>query len=430
MKSRPRITISQTQRLALNIGLVASIQILRTDAAGLTRYLEEQAADNPQLVLDRATPTDWLPRWTEALGGDGRNVEAVASAGPSLIAHVMAQIDALTLTPPDRALALAFADALEPSGWLGHAVQSIATSAGHPIAQAEAVLARLQQFDPPGLFARNLADCLRLQAVEADLLTAPLTRMIDNLVMLAAGDPARIAQQLRLTEAQVTACLRTLRGFDPKPGAQFEPMAAPVREPDLVATKGPEGWQVALNSGALPTLRLAPDKGPRRAEARALMRLVEGRNATLLQVGGEVLLRQTAALEDGPGALVPMTMADVAHVLRLNQSTISRMVAGVAVDTPRGTWWLRALFTGRVGGEDGKAAGALRDALARLIAAEDRSAPLSDDALAKALSNDNAEVARRTVAKYRAALKIAPAHRRRIRPVVTRRALIKSAGPI
>lgn len=422
MKSRPRITISQTQRLALNVGLVASIQILRTDAAGLTRYLEEQAAENPQLVLDRPPPGDWLPRWSDVLAGDGRGAEAVASAGPSLIAHVMAQIEGLALPLPDQALAIAFADALEPSGWLGRPVQAIAQGAGQPVAKAEAVLARLHQFDPPGLFARDLAECLRLQAVEADLLTATLARMIDNLALLASGDIARLAQQLDMTEAQVAACLRTLRSFDPKPGAQFEPMAAPVREPDLVATKGPEGWAVALNRGALPTLRLAPEKGPGRAEARALMRLVEGRNATLLQVGAEVLLRQTAALDHGPGALMPMTMADVAHVLRLNQSTISRIVAGVSVDTPRGTWWLRALFTGRVGGEDGKAAGALRDALARLIAAEDRAAPLSDDALAKALSSDGAEVARRTVAKYRAALKIAPAHRRRTRPVLARKA--------
>jgi RNA polymerase sigma-54 factor len=164
----------------------------------------------------------------------------------------------------------------------------------------------------------------------------------------------------------------------------------------------------------LPTLALAEGGGKGRAAARALLRLVENRNATLLSVGQEILSRQEAALDNGAGALVPMTMADVAGAVGLHESTVSRVVAGTAVDTPQGTWWLRALFTGAAR-EGGPAAGALRDRLARLIGAEDPAAPLTDDAIAEALAEGGAPIARRTVAKYRAALKLPPAHRRRAR---------------
>jgi RNA polymerase sigma-54 factor len=142
--------------------------------------------------------------------------------------------------------------------------------------------------------------------------------------------------------------------------------------------------------------------------------MIEGRNATLLSVGQDILHRQTGALEAGLGALVPMTMAEVASAVGLHEGTISRVVAGTSVDTPRGTWWLRALFTKAVR-EGGPAAGALRDRLAKLVAEEDPDHPLSDDALAAALAEGGAPIARRTVAKYRAMLNLPPAHRRRRR---------------
>jgi RNA polymerase sigma-54 factor len=154
--------------------------------------------------------------------------------------------------------------------------------------------------------------------------------------------------------------------------------------------------------------------------ARALGRMVEARNATLLRVGREVLQHQQAALATGAGGLAPLTMAEVAARLNLSESTISRVVAGASVDTPFGTWWLRRLFSGRIGDKDGDgptaSAAALRDRLTRLIAGEDRSAPLSDASLAVALSASGPAIARRTVAKYREMLDIAPAHRRKRRP--------------
>lgn len=414
MKSRTRISVHQTQRMALTTGLATSIRILHADAAGLTRYLEEAAAENPQIILTRPQVQEWLPRWKSAFGSDAERPEQEA-AGPSLVSHVLGMIEALRLDPAEGRIALVLAEALEPSGWIGRALPAIAGQLGVTVPAVESVLGRLQQqAEPTGLFARNLAECLRLQAEEAGELDRPMAALLARLDLLAKGEIDRIAREAGLELADLRQAFGRLRSYDPKPGAGFEITAAPVREPDLIAEKGAAGWIVSLNRSALPSVSVADGRAKGRAEARALIRMIEGRNATLLSVGQDVLTRQTAALEAGFGALVPMTMAEVAQALGLHEGTISRVVAGTAVDTPRGTWWLRALFT-KAPREGGPTAGALRDRLARLVAEEDPDHPLSDDALATALAEGGAPIARRTVAKYRMMLNLPPAHRRRRR---------------
>ncbi|MEN9409643.1 MAG: polymerase sigma-54 factor [Pseudomonadota bacterium] len=410
MVSRQGIKVTATQRLQLSMQLQASIRLLRADAVGLTRYLEEQAAENPALVLGPAPMGEWLPRWDGVLGDAGA-VDRVAAAGPSLMAHVMEAVEGLRLSPRERRIAEALADGLEPSGWLGVTVEAVARSVGEAEAAVAAVLARLQRMEPAGLFGRSLAECLRLQA-EAEGIAGPVVlAVIGDLRAVAAGEAGRIARRLGVAEAEVEAAVRAVRGLDPKPGAQFGAFAAPVREPDVIARRRAEGWEVSLNRSSLPTLAVRDGRGEGQGAARALLRLVEARNATLLRVAREVLRRQEAALDGGVRALVPMTMADVAGALALHESTVSRVVAGTSVDTPGGTLWLRALFSGALG-EGGASAAALRARLAEVVAAEDRARPLSDAALVAALGG---VVARRTVAAWREALGIPPAHRRRMR---------------
>jgi RNA polymerase sigma-54 factor len=327
----------------------------------------------------------------------------------------MALVERLRLQGRGAKIAETLVEALEPSGWLGRPVTAIAQGAGASVAEAEAVLRQLQdEADPTGLFARSLAECLRLQAAEQGELDAAMAAVLDRLELVGRGEIDRLAREAALDVATVRARIGMLRAYDPKPGARFQPFAAPVREPDLIAVMGPQGWTLALNRSALPTLSLAEGKGKDRTAARELIRLVENRNATLLTVAQEILSRQEAALNHGTGALVPMTMAEVAAAVGLHESTVSRVVAGTSVDTPQGTWWLRALFTGAVR-KGGPAAGALKDRLARLVAEEDPAVPLSDEALAEALAAGGAPIARRTVAKYRTALNLPPAHRRRQR---------------
>jgi RNA polymerase sigma-54 factor len=420
--ARQGIGLRQAQRMQLNLGLQASISILRMDAGGLTRFLEEQAARNPFLVVEDAplVPSAWLPRWTSAFAEaqGGAALPEAASPGPSLMAHVLAEIEQVTRSPRERQIALVLAEALEPSGWLGRPLAELARQAGCAIGDAEAVLARLQGIEPTGLFARSLAECLRLQADEAGRLDGVMAGVLDNLPMVAKGDIAGLARLCAAAEAEVLARLRVIRSFDPKPGAQFDPGATDAREPDLVVTKGEKGWEVQLNRSALPALTVRRPEGRLAAEAEraalaealGLRRMVERRNTTLLRVAQEVLVRQVAALDQGLGAMVPLTLAAVAEALDLHESTVSRVVAGVSLATPQGTWRLKALFGPQVGD---RSAAAIRAEIARLVAAESPKAPLSDRALAEALVAEGRDVARRTVAKYREMLRIPPAGARR-----------------
>ncbi len=420
MPTRARITIAQSQRLSLNPSLTTAIQILRSDAAGLTRFLEEQAAENPALVLKAPARTDWLPRWSEALSRLQGAAYEPASPDPSLAAHVQAEIRALRLDPAGLRGAEVLAHALEPSGWLGRPLVSLAAEAGMGEPALAAILARLQRIDPPGIFARDLAECLALQAADAGELDAAMQGVLARLPLVAAGNFERISRETGAPVETVALRIARLRRYDPKPGARFGPGVAPVAEPDLTVARGDEGWEVALNRSALPALTLG--EGPGRPAARALIRLIEGRNATLLKVAREMFRRQSATLAQGFVALAPMTMAEVAAAVDLHQTTVSRVIAGASADTPRGTWWLRAMFSPALR-KDGPSGEAMRARLAELVAAEDRVAPLSDAALARALTQDGEPVARRTIAKYRGLLGIPPAHarRRRASPVVSGR---------
>ncbi|MFZ1345309.1 MAG: RNA polymerase sigma-54 factor, partial [Tabrizicola sp.] len=242
MKSRTRISVHQTQRMALTTGLATSIRILHADAAGLTRYLEEAAAENPQIILTRPQVQEWLPRWKSAFGSDAERPEQEA-AGPSLVSHVLGMIEALRLDPAEGRIALVLAEALEPSGWIGRALPAIAGQLGVTVPAVESVLGRLQQqVEPTGLFARNLAECLRLQAEEAGELDRPMAALLARLDLLAKGEIDRIAREAGLELADLRQAFGRLRSYDPKPGAGFEVTAAPVREPDLIAEKGAAGW--------------------------------------------------------------------------------------------------------------------------------------------------------------------------------------------
>jgi RNA polymerase sigma-54 factor len=415
MSSRPRIGVTQTQRLALNVSMHAALRVLQADALGLTAYLEEQAAGNSALVLRPVLPApgDWLPRWNGMMGQGGSTpVDSLATHGPSLLAHVSEAIPRLFHTPQKQRLALALTEALEPSGWLGGNLLTIAAETGFAPAAVEAALKLLQTIEPVGLFARDLRECLSLQAQDIGALDPPMQVMLDRLDLVASGDWAQLARLAGVDSVEMERRFRLIRSFNPKPGTAFNPIASPLREPDLTVRQAGEAWEVALNRSSLPSLEVRESEEGA-AQARAIVKLVESRNSTLLSVAKAVLHHQRAALDAGPAALRPLTMQSLAAQLGLHKSTISRVVAGTAVDTPHGTWWLRELFSQDMGADIGAAA--LRDRLARLVGHEDAAHPLSDEALAEALSGAGVSVARRTVAKYRAALHIPPAYRRKKR---------------
>lgn len=373
-------------------------------------------------ALERPSSDRPPPRTVQPSRGGGSDAtEWLAAADAGLTEHVRHQINMILRAPRELAIADHFIDALEPSGWLGRPLDEIATLAGCTVSEAEAVLLRIQQIEPAGLLARSLAECLALQAQDRGMMTEAFAKVLGNLEMLARGDLAGLARLCGGTEATVRAILVQIRSLDPKPGACFDPNPQPLRDPDITVRRRAGGWLVELTRSTLPGIVVLdhgqdPEAEAELRAARWLERAVARRNTTSLRIAEAVVAHQADFLAAGPAQLRPMALADLAARTGLHESTISRVVAGLLMATPRGTFAVRMLFGAALPVQhDGAAvsAMAMRHRIAALIAAEDPRVPLSDSAIAAHFAKEGITLARRTVAKYREAEGIAASSGRR-----------------
>jgi RNA polymerase sigma-54 factor len=364
-----------------------------------------------------------------------------ADANLSLYAHVCAEAERFFSDPADRMIALALIDALEPSGWLGQSVADIAGFTMVEIRRVEAVLERMQQIEPAGLFARDLRDCLRLQALDRDMLDADFGVLLDNLAMVGAGNLKGLARLCKATPERMAEMMHQLRSLDPKPGATFAGRADPILPPDLIVRRVTDGWGIELNRSTLPSIKVLQgyakqmlagkkDKGlsdfvsERVAEARWLNRAIAQRNETALKVGSEILRQQMGFFEKGPIALKPMVLRDIAEAIGMHESTISRVTNSLMMATPRGTFRLKAFFSSSVtntSDSNGESASAIKFKLRKLIEGETPSDPMSDDAIVQIFAKDGIRLARRTVAKYRELEGIASSFQRKRAAVLSGR---------
>lgn len=428
-------SLIQRQSLVMTAQLQQAIFLLQLSNLDLQSYLEAEAETNPFLKVapaaPEAGPATLSERANALAGADYDDAAARLADHPrSLYAHVSAQFDLMFPDPAERLLAEGFLESLEPSGWLGEPVETIAQRLGLRTITAEIFLARVQQVEPAGLFARDLAECLTLQLRDQELMTPAYARLLANLRLVAAADLPALCRICRTDAATLRAMLARLRSLNPKPGADFDGADAPQRSPDLIVTEGPDGWRVDLNRSTLPSVRIDAEAA-RAAEAdetaRAyaaervgvaqwLRRAVQHRNRTTLDVGAEIARRQRAFLDHGPSHLAPMTLREVAEAISVHESTVSRVTTGIMMTTPHGTFGLKHFFTTALrtdGDEDGTSASVIRHRIAALVREEDPSVPLSDDAIAQMVSDGGVHIARRTVAKYRRMLKIPSSFQRR-----------------
>lgn len=439
MRTGLQIGLTQGAAPQMTAEMRHAIGLLQMGNETLLRHLEALA--NPHLEIARAAVAardQWLdlmrvvpdpppPRGAHGApgGGGGALIEALtAAAPPGLVAHVTAQLGLLLRDAEARRIAGHFLEALEPSGWLGEEVAAIARRAGCTKDRALEVLARLQQAEPAGLFARGLAECLRLQAADRGLLTPPFAALLDNLPLAAEGDLDALALACAVPRAEVPGLMRQLRGLDPKPGAAFGDAPAPIRRPDLVIRRVTEGWIVELDAASQPqvVIRDAAEGGDAAAlrAARWIDHALRRRNATVLAIAAELVARQPQFLLHGPAAMAPLTAADLAGSTGLHRSTIDRVTAALTAQVNGRVLGLRAFLSAPVPGAGPGAApvatAAVRHLLARIVAEEDPQAPLSDAEIARRLATAGIALARRTVAKYRGEAGIPPQDRRQRRP--------------
>ena len=425
--------MAQRQSLVMTTQLQQAICLLQLSNHDLHAFIEKAAEENP--FLDVAAPDRPLPSLPSARGGAAEDMDDIGNrlAAPdlSLYAHVSAQFDVMFPDPRRRLVAERFLEALEPNGWLGEPLEDLAAATGLSSEAALAMLREVQQVEPAGLFARSLAECLALQAEDRGMMTPVFAQLLANLPMLAAADLTGLCRVLGLDMEALKPLLRQLRSLNPKPGADFTQGETAEREPDLIVTRGPEGWRVDLNRSTLPTVLIdegaaAQVKGARDAAhyvgerlsmARWLRRAIEHRNQTTLMIGAEIVRRQAAFLEGGPAHLQPMTLREVADAVGVHESTVSRVTSGIMMTTPQGTFGLKRLFSTALASDgDGSASSAaVRHRIQQLVREEDPANPLSDDAIAKVISDEGTHLARRTVAKYRDMLKIASSFERKRR---------------
>lgn len=379
----------------MTAGMTRAIALLALSSTAVLARLALAAVENPGLRV--VPPLGEGPR-RPLLDPDG-----LTAPQGSLISHVLGQIGQMRLSARDHVLALALAEALEPTGWLGVPLPAIARDCGVPLAELEAVLTRLQRMEPGGLFARTLAECLALQAEDAGVASSAVMAVLDRLPLLSKGDMGALARDAGLDLAAVQQAAGIIRSLDPKPGLAFSGPMPPPAPPDLIARRGPQGWQVLPHPG-LARVEIDPAAGDRRAAG--LWAQAIGRRADLGLAVARLIVASQAAHWEGSGPRRAITSAELAAAAGVHVATVNRVVRGTTLQTPAGTrplrdWMARPLRAG------GPPAVLVRQRLADLLAMP-AFAALSDARLAAILEQEGLGVARRTVAKYSAALQRPP----------------------
>ncbi len=411
-----------------------------TMSAQLDSSMENVFQDDPG-VSERPGP-DLSAQWKSAAsaapggngGDDGFDIEDFAAARPSLRDHVGEQIAFTFIDPRQRLIASDLADGLDEAGYLRLDPAEIAERLGAEPAEIEAVLERCAGFDPPGLFARDLAECLARQLEARDRLDPAMRAMLDNLELLARRDFAQLRRLCGVDEDDLLDMLAEIRSLDPRPGHAFSAGLADPIVPDVLVRAGADGgWAVELNADTLPRVLVdqayfamvsgkARDDGERRflsdclQSANWLTRSLDQRARTILKVATEIVRQQDAFLLHGIRHLRPLNLRTVADAIGMHESTVSRVTANKYMMTPRGLFELRYFFTVAIASAEGGEAHsseAVRDRIRELIAREDPAEILSDDTLVDMLKRSGIDIARRTVAKYREGMSIPSSVQRR-----------------
>jgi len=375
--------------------------------------------------------------WRGADDDDDGERSFTAPDSPTLRDHLLTQLSLTNLDARDRTLVGVLIDALNDDGYLTQPLEEIAallpTDAEVHQDELSIALRHLQNFEPSGVGARAPGECLALQ-IRALGEGGPLERLAlviveKHLGLLASRDYARLRSATGASEETLRAAHRFIRGLNPRPGAAFARVEARYVVPDVVVRKVKNVWRASLNAEAMPRLRInrlyaelaAGGRNAGKAlasqlqEARWLIKNVQQRFDTILRVSQAIVDRQRHFFEHGEVAMRPMVLREIAEMLGLHESTISRVTTQKYMATPRGTFELKYFFGSHVATEAGGAASAtaIRALIKQLIAAEDAHAPLSDSRISQILGQQGIVVARRTIAKYREFLHIPPVNQRK-----------------
>ncbi|NOX42612.1 MAG: RNA polymerase factor sigma-54 [Gammaproteobacteria bacterium] len=369
-----------------------------------------------------------------------RDYEVQGQTSQSLNEHLIWQLEMSTLSRTDEAIAIAIIDSIDDDGYLPVSIEEIHQGLSKEIEdleldEVEAVLHRVQNFDPPGIAARDLRESMLLQIKQYDPETpwlAEATLLVkDYFDLLANREYPQLIRKIKLSEADLQRVVSLIQTLNPRPGSIISNSQPEYIVPDVFVKKINGAWKVDLNPEVMPKLRVNTlySNMIQRAnnssdntylknqlqEARWLMKSLRSRSETLLKVATCIVERQQAFLDHGEEKMTPMVMFDIAETVEMHESTISRVTTKKYMHTPKGIYELKYFFSSHVSTSGGGACSstAIRAMLKKLVASENPTKPLSDSKLAKLLENKGINVARRTVAKYREAMYIPPSNERK-----------------
>ncbi len=374
-------------------------------------------------------------------GTEYPDIETQRSAAPSLRDHLLWQLEFLHLSDRDHAIATAIIYTINDDGYLGLSVDEIHTGLQGQIEDLErdeisAALRGIQSFDPPGVGARNLSDCLRIQLTQLPV-TIPwreeaLRLVVGGLDYLAANKATSLQRMLGVTKPQLADVIALVRSLNPTPSSSVINIEPEYVVPDVIVRKSGDEWVVRLNANLAPKLRInstysnmigngkssQEDRTCMRThlqEARWFIKSLENRNDTILKVARSVVERQQDFFEKGPKYMKPLILRTIADEVGMHESTISRVTTNKYMDSPNGIFEFKYFFSSHVAMDDGAecSSTAIKAFLKELVDQEDAAKPLSDSKLVDLLKKRNIIVARRTIAKYREMMGILPSGKRK-----------------
>ena len=477
MSLGPRLDLRQSQSLVMTPQLQQAIRLLALsnleiegfiaeeleknpliDAGGTEPDSEPAASEEPAAESDAALDPEYADAFNRdgargmdgalgldggrgASGGEAPDLDATIAGEISLHDHLLAQAGAC-LSGHELFVAGHLIDQIDEAGYLAGTTLDVAQRLGAPQALIERVLATIQGFDPTGVGARSLAECLALQAKEADRHDPAMARLLDNLELLGRGNLSALRRICGVDEEDLADMIRELRNYDPKPGLRIGAERVPAVSPDLFVARTPTGWAIELNAATLPRVLVnrdyyvelsqgKQDKAGRAwlsdclASANWLVKALDQRARTIVKVATELVTQQEAFFLHGVEQLRPLTLKTVADAIGMHESTVSRVTSNKYLSCDRGLFELKYFFTSAIQAADGGdavSAEAVKSHIRSLIVAEAPDAILSDDKLVELLNAKGFDIARRTVAKYREAIGLGSSVQRRRQKAIGARA--------
>ena len=489
MKLSPRLQLRQAQTLVMTPQLQQAIKLLQLSNLEVAAYVENELEANPLLERDESdedhdepanedgvaapqddgeppllepiapreanqppgeAPLDVEPNGDDWLGGPAADWRGGGRGGDfedrddgsdqsvarpkTLREHLLEQISIDLAQPVDRIIGAHLVDLIDEAGYLPGDLSLVATTLDCPLERIEATLKRLQRFDPPGVFARSLQECLALQLSDRGRLDRAMSRLLDHLDLLAKREMGELARACGIDAAALARLIVEIKTCDPKPGLAYDPAPAQPVVPDVLMRPAQDGgWHVELNHDTLPRVlvdqryyttvaRHARSKAERDflaerlQSANWLVRSLHQRAQTILKVASEIVRQQDAFFRHGVRSLRPLVLRDIAAAIEMHESTVSRVTTNKYLACPHGIYELKYFFTSSIAGVDGAAehsAEAVRSRIKTMIDTEPPSDVWSDDRIVAELRREGVDIARRTVAKYREAMRIPSSVQRR-----------------